>query len=249
MEKSLALKVDQLYEAIGRPEDASVGRYHWESWVLNSGQVVAHPTMQGIVKDMEGNADPYAFMGAPEGKQNTFAYGAIYARDEAGEPYFIYNDSKSEPYRLSRSEFRNFLNEIKKPKAGVLPKNFKVSTYDKGFPWYEAEGVNRERLDEILKENAGRKATQREYAFEGAVQSQPDTDVSRQGLDSPPEEVSFVKKKINNAKNKTLDDGSPSTNAFSYNDEIDGQSDMYRRLKKKAAYKSVVDRYAPLEEF
>jgi hypothetical protein len=249
MEKSLALKVDQLYEAIGRPEDASVGRYHWESWVLNSGQVVAHPTMQGIVKDMEGNADPYAFMGAPEGKQNTFAYGAIYARDEAGEPYFIYNDSKSEPYRLSRSEFRNFLDEIKKPKAGVLPKNFKVSTYDKGFPWYEAEGVNRERLDEILKENAGRKATQREYAFEGAVQSQPDTDVSRQGLDSPPEEVSFVKKKIDNAKNKTLDDGTPSTNRFSYNDEIDGQSDLARRLKGKKIYRSLVDRYAPLEDF
>ena len=249
MEKSLALKVGQLYEAIGRPEDASVGRYHWESWVLNSGQVVAHPTMQGIVKDMEGNADPYAFMGAPEGKQNTFAYGAIYARDEAGEPYFIYNDSKSEPYRLSRSEFRNFLNEIKKPKAGVLPKNFKVSTYDKGFPWYEAEGVNRERLDEILKENAGRKATQREYAFEGAVQSQPDTDVSRQELDSPPEKVSFVKKKINNAKNKTLDDGSPSTNAFSYNDEIDGQADLSRRLKNRPIYKSLVDKYAQQEDF
>ena len=249
MEKSLALKVGQLYEAIGRPEDASVGRYHWESWVLNSGQVVAHPTMQGIVKDMEGNADPYAFMGAPEGKQNTFAYGAIYARDEAGEPYFIYNDSKSEPYRLSRDEFRNFLNEIKKPKAGVLPKNFKVSTYDKGFPWYEAEGVNRERLDEILKENAGRKATQREYAFEGTLQSQPDTDVSRQELDSPPEEVSFVKKKINNAKNNTLDDGTPSTNRFSYNDEIDGQSDLARRLKGKKIYRSLVDRYAPLEDF
>ena len=249
MEKSLALKVGQLYEAIGRPEDASVGRYHWESWVLNSGQVVAHPTMQGIVKDMEGNADPYAFMGAPEGKQNTFAYGAIYARDEAGEPYFIYNDSKGEPYRLSRDEFRNFLNEIKKPKAGVLPKNFKVSTYDKGFPWYEAEGVNRERLDEILKENAGRKATQREYAFEGTLQSQPDTDVSRQELDSPPEEVSFVKKKINNAKNNTLDDGTPSTNRFSYNDEIDGQSDLARRLKGKKIYRSLVDRYAPLEDF
>lgn len=249
MEKSLALKVGQLYEAIGRPEDASVGRYHWESWVLNSGQVVAHPTMQGIVKDMEGNADPYAFMGAPEGKQNTFAYGAIYARDEAGEPYFIYNDSKSEPYRLSRDEFRNFLNEIKKPKAGVLPKNFKVSTYDKGFPWYEAEGVNRERLDEILKENAGRKATQREYAFEGTLQSQPDTDVSRQELDSPPEEVSFIQKKVNNAKNKTLDDGTPSTNAFSYNDEIDAQSDLARRLKGKKVYRSLVDRYAPLEDF
>jgi hypothetical protein len=249
MEKSLALKVGQLYEAIGRPEDASVGRYHWESWVLNSGQVVAHPTMQGIVKDMEGNSDPYAFMGAPEGKQNTFAYGAIYARDEAGEPYFIYNDSKSEPYRLSRDEFRNFLNEIKKPKAGVLPKNFKVSTYDKGFPWYEAEGVNREKLDEILKENAGRKATQREYTFEGTLQSQPDTDVSRQELDSPLEEVSFVQKKINNAKNNTLDDGTPSTNRFSYNDEIDGQSDLARRLKGKKIYKSLVDRYAPLEDF
>ena len=63
------------------------------------------------------------------------------------------------------------------------------------------------------------------------------------------DEPSFIKRKINNAKNKTLDDGSPSTNAFSHNDEADGQSDMYKRLKKKPAFKSLVDRYAPLEEF
>ena len=63
------------------------------------------------------------------------------------------------------------------------------------------------------------------------------------------DEPSFVKKKINNAKNNTLDDGTPSTNRFSYNDEIDGQSDLARRLKGKKIYRSLVDRYAPLEDF
>ena len=68
-------------------------------------------------------------------------------------------------------------------------------------------------------------------------------------IDTPPEEVSFIQKKINNAKNNTLDDGTPSTNQFSYNDEIDAQADLARRLKDKKIYKSLVDRYAQLEDF
>ena len=68
-------------------------------------------------------------------------------------------------------------------------------------------------------------------------------------IDTPPEEVSFIQKKINNAENNTLDDGTPSTNRFSYNDEIDAQADLARRLKDKKIYKSLVDRYAQLEDF
>jgi len=87
-------------------------------------------------------------------------------------------------------------------------------------------------------------------AFEDADQRDGGQDrKANQEIETPPEEVSFIQKKVNNAKNKTLDDGSPSTNAFSYNDEIDGQADLSRRLKNKPIYKSLVDKYAQLEDF
>ena len=186
LENALKLKIVELYTLLGRPQDASVGRYHWESWVLNSGQVVAHPTMQGLVADIMGAPNPYAFMGAPEGKQNMYRYGAIYARDDQGQPYYLYSDSKGTPYKLDREQFGNFISEIQKPKNGIVPRNFKVSEYDEGFPWYEADGVDRAKLDEVLEANAERKATEREYAVEGDVRNEGQTDGAGQGLEPTP---------------------------------------------------------------
>ena len=186
MENALQDKIVELYTRLGRPQDASVGRYHWESWVLNSGQVVAHPTMQGLVDDIEGASSPYAFMGAPEGKQNMFRYGAIYARDDKGKQYFMYSDSNGQPYKFNKENFRLFLDEIKKPKVGILPKNFKVSEYDQGYPWYEAEGVDRAKLDEVIKSFAQGKATPREYGVEGDVLDEGQADESGTGLGPTP---------------------------------------------------------------
>lgn len=180
LEAALSSRIQDLYTAIGRPDEASVGRYHWESWVLNSGQVVAHPTMQGIVNDVRGKESPYAYLGAPEGKQNMLRYGAIYARDPKGEQYFLYPDSTGKVYRLSKNGFADFIKEIRKAKSGILPKGFKVSEYDKGFPWYEAEGVNRDNLDKLLESYAEREATEVERSFEETIQDD-DTDGSRQG--------------------------------------------------------------------
>ena len=51
-----------------------------------------------------------------------------------------------------------------------------MSEYDEGFPWYEADGVDRAKLDEVLEANAERKATEREYAVEGDVRNEGQTD-------------------------------------------------------------------------
>ena len=171
MENALKTKIKQLYSKLGRPDDASVGRYHWESWVRDSGQVVAHPTMQGLERDIKGEKSPYAFMGAPEGKMNTFAYGAIYARDDKGTPYYVYADSKGVMHKFSLSKWKDFKEEIKKPKSGIVAKVFKVSEFNEGIPWYESEQVNRQKLDELVRSYAERKATPNEYGSEGAVTS------------------------------------------------------------------------------
>ena len=179
IEKSLKQKIGDLYTAIGRPQDASVGRYHWESWVLNSGQVVAHPTMKGLLADARGQDAPYADMGAPEGKMNLFRYGAIYARDPDGNPYFLYSDQSDQPYRFTPAQFSKFTSEIKKASRKIIPSGFKVSQYDKGFPWYEADGVNRDNLDALVREYAEREAVESDYAVE-ETDVQDDTDGTEQ---------------------------------------------------------------------
>lgn len=171
IENALKPKVKDLYTRLGRPADASVGRYHWESWVRDSGQVVAHPTMKGLEKDVKGELSPYALLGAPEGKMNTYAYSAIYARDEAGDPYYVYPNSKGTFFKFELSNWNKFKNEIPKPKNGIVDKGFKVSNFDKGIPWYESDQVNRQKLDELIESYAKRKALTDEYSAEGAIAS------------------------------------------------------------------------------
>jgi hypothetical protein len=36
LERGISEKLDSIYSQIGRPDDASLGRYHWESWVSSS---------------------------------------------------------------------------------------------------------------------------------------------------------------------------------------------------------------------
>ena len=179
IENSLNTKLKQLYTKLGRPEDASIGRYHWESWVRDSGQIVAHPTMQGLEKDILGKDNPYAFIGAPEGKGDMYRSAAIYARDDKGTPYYVYPKSSGTMYKFSKESFRKFLDEIPKPKNGIVPKDFKVSEFDKGTPWYEAEGVSRKKLDELVDAYSEREAAQREYASERAVEISPPNGAGR----------------------------------------------------------------------
>ena len=171
IENALQTKIKDLYTSLGRPADASVGRYHWESWVRDSGQIVAHPTMQGLEKDIKGEKNPYAFLGAPEGKLNTYAYSAIYGRDDQGTPYYVYPDSKGTFHRFNLGKWEAFKKEIKKPTNGIVNKDFKVSEFDKGIPWYESDQVNRQKLDDLVESYAERKAFENEYSSERAVTS------------------------------------------------------------------------------
>ena len=171
IETSLQNKIKDFYKKLGRPEDASVGRYHWESWVRDSGQIVAHPTMQGLEKDILGEKSPYAFIGAPEGKGDMYRSAAIYGRDDKGTPYYVYPKSNGKMYKFDKDSFAKFLDEISNPKNGIVDKSFRVSKFDKGIPWYESDQVNRQKLDDLVGQYAEREAAQREYASERAVTS------------------------------------------------------------------------------
>ena len=144
LEDGLNDSVKQAYEMVGRPQDASIGRMHWETWVIEGNQAVSHSTLQSVLRGTPiGGA-------VTEGKRGRFDSGAVYRMGVAG-PIIEYPLSDGTQARMTPERFQEFLSVVKKPKAGIVPKQFKVSQAT-DRPWYESEGVDREKLDELARQ-------------------------------------------------------------------------------------------------
>lgn len=148
LENAMRPNIQQAYEMIGRPQDASLGRFHWESWVIEGEQVVSHSTLQAI-----SERTPIG-KGVTEGKTDEFASGFRYIRGEAG-PVQRYPLSDGSFVHMTPDRAKEFLAFVKKPGSGIVPKGFKV-TQRADVPWYERTEVNRSKLDEAARayENA-----------------------------------------------------------------------------------------------
>ena len=157
LERSLMPRVQGLYDRVGRGDVASVGRYHWESWVLSSGQIVAHPTLEAVVgmgtKRPGANISPTDLVPVTEGRFHTKYSGVTYEKLPGGGNRFIYNTSDGQPYQFTREQLDAMFNEAFKKKSGVLPPDFPgVKAFEGGnIPWYEYEGVDRGKLDELIR--------------------------------------------------------------------------------------------------
>jgi hypothetical protein len=147
IERQLASRINDLYAKLGRPQDASIGRYHWETWVAYSQQEAAHATLDAILLDAKGDDQAIAKVSGKQGEYGAYEYGAQYNRDEAGNPWFRYVTPLGGTYDFSVPAFRNFLAEIKKAGNKVVPSNFKVSESGNA-PWYTRREVNQQRLEE-----------------------------------------------------------------------------------------------------
>lgn len=152
IERALAKRIDNLYASLGRPEDASIGRYHWETWVADSQQEASHGTLDAILHDAKGNSHMIAEVTAKEGEYGAYAYGARYGRDASG-PYFLYNTPTGGEYRFTVPAFREFMDAIKSTKNKVVPTGFKV-TEAGNAPWFEKAQVNKQALDALAKRYA-----------------------------------------------------------------------------------------------
>jgi len=151
MEKSLQNRLSQIYSDVGRPEAASVGRYHWETWVASSQQEASHGTIDAILKRAKGDPNPLEGVTAKEGEYGAYAYGARYGV-ENGVPMFTYEVPGHGEFKFTVPDFQKFLEDIKKPKNKVVPTKFKV-TESGNAPWYTREGVNLDALAEKAKEH------------------------------------------------------------------------------------------------
>jgi hypothetical protein len=148
IERAMAQQLKEAYRLVGREADASLGRYHWESWVAGSQQEASHGTIDAIMREAAGVKQPFKGVTAKQGEYGAYDYGAKYGVDESG-PYFLYDTSKGEQFKFTVPEYRDMLAAIKDPKTGVVPKNFRVSASGNA-PWFERPEVNRSKLDELI---------------------------------------------------------------------------------------------------
>lgn len=147
IERGLSDKIAEIYSALGRPQDASVGRYHWESWVADSQQEASHGTLGAILQDSKGDDLAIARVSAKQGEYGAYEYGARYNRDVNGVPWFGYRSASGADYEMSVPAFRAFLSDIKKSSFGVVPTKFKVSESG-NEPWFKRQEVSAAKLDE-----------------------------------------------------------------------------------------------------
>lgn len=158
LERSLASRIDELYSKAGRT-DGSVGKYHWESWVLSSGQVVSHPTLKAVVgsgsPSKGANVKPTELTPVAEGRFHVKYSGVVYEKTPGGKNRYIYSTSDGTPYEFTKKQLDDMFKEVFKKKSGVLPDNFPgVSAFEGGNkPWYEFEGVDRGKFDAIIRQS------------------------------------------------------------------------------------------------
>jgi hypothetical protein len=162
LERSLGARVNQLYANVGRADQASLGRYHWESWVLSSGQEVAHPTLETIVKSAKGEANAFANVPVKEGRMHERAFGISYERTPEGGNKFVFPTAKGGDYEFTKPGLDALFEQVMDKKNGIIPADFPgVKYFSKdtlpdgsanpyfGKPWYSWPGVNRDRIDEL----------------------------------------------------------------------------------------------------
>lgn len=188
IERGLEAKIQQMYADLGRPQDASIGRYHWETWVADSQQEASHGTLGAILADAKGDDQAIASVSAKQGEYGAYEYGALYNRDSDGTPWFGYETPTGGQFAFSVPAFRAFLEDIKRSGTGVVPAGFKVTNLtkdedgnkteiDPGYsngPWFNRPGVNQARLDERASYWADRAGGSGEgqRAIEEALQQQ-----------------------------------------------------------------------------
>jgi hypothetical protein len=153
IERALGERVKDAYAKVGRPDDASIGRYHWESWVGSSGQEASHGTLEAILEDAKGNDQAIAGVAARQGNFSAYSYGTEYSRDASGTPSFTYNTPSGNRYGFSVPKYRIFLDEVRKPHNGVVPSGFTVDLPKEdpnaNIPWYARPGVDQKKLDHL----------------------------------------------------------------------------------------------------
>ena len=196
LENGMRKNVKRAYDLVGRPQDASLGRWHWETWVIEGEQVVSHGTLQAII-----NGSPIG-TSVTEGKTDTFSSGMTYIRGKnaavaeyplsdgsvvymSPERFQEFTQALSKEAQKTKNKtytqegsatkiFRKYGNFVNDPDGKV----FKV-TERADIPWYTRPEVDREALDNLAREYEN--ARPDGGIFTGDERARKSQDASRRG--------------------------------------------------------------------
>jgi intein/homing endonuclease/GGDEF domain-containing protein len=188
IEKAVSDRVHDIYRNLGREDDASVGRYHWESWIAESGQEASHATLEAILDDAKGDDLAIAGVAARQGEFGSWQYATEYFRDEYGKPFFAYQTALGNRYGYSVPNYRGFMAELPLARNGVVKYGFKVELEkgdpDANIPWYNRPGVNQQKLDELARKWSDFDPREgRRTASESSLQQKTASDSDRTDFD------------------------------------------------------------------
>lgn len=186
LERGLSASVREAYQRMGRPEDGTLGRFHWESWVIEGEQVVDHSTLAAIAA-----RTPVGFS-VTEGKMATFSSGSRYIRTEDGSviEYPLSNGGYAYMRPTTFKEFMDAIRSGKEPDGSgnmvpqpepVIPKKFKV-TDRADIPWYERPEVNRAALDRLARRFEDAKSEGEIYGRDARTGEGTSADGGRAGI-------------------------------------------------------------------
>jgi hypothetical protein len=142
-----------IYEALervlaNRLGNQSIGRYHWGSWLSDSGQEASHGSLDAVLRRIEGANDPLAGVTAREGQHDTFGYGTQFGINRDTGAFFHYTTPQGDVYEFGPAEYRAFINEVKRPGSRIVPPNFRV-TDATGQAWWNQPGVDQVALGHL----------------------------------------------------------------------------------------------------
>ena len=170
LERDLTPAVREAYRRLGRGNQFSMGRYHWESWVATSAQEVDHGSVTGLIKDALGEMDPYGLVSTGEGKYDTFNSGIKYGYTPNGEPVIGLPDGLGRHYNFTPEYAKKVIAGYDKRSTGIIrDANFKVSTSTEG-PWYDRPEVNKDRLRAYLQQKSDEFRAERGRTLRKGVQ-------------------------------------------------------------------------------
>lgn len=152
LENGMRKNINKAYELVGRPQDASLGRFHWETWVIEGEQVVNHGSLKAIIDRTTVGTR------VTEGKTDTFSSNMTYMRG-LNATVVEYPLSDGDVVYMTPQTFKNFTNEMsndakkKNSKTGIFKQgNFKVSSRA-DIPWFErVDEIDRGSIDKLARE-------------------------------------------------------------------------------------------------
>ena len=152
LENGMRKNINKAYELVGRPNDASLGRFHWETWVIEGEQVVNHGSLKAIIDRTTVGTR------VTEGKTDTFSSGMTYMKG-TNASVVEYPLSDGNVAYMTPQTFKGFTGVMSKDasrknsKTGIFKQgNFKV-TSRADIPWYErVDDVDRGSIDKLARE-------------------------------------------------------------------------------------------------